>query len=109
MIQDRVYLDEFFMCIKKNVYSGSFCCGSVEANLTSIHEAVGLIPGPTQWVKGELWCRSQMQLRSGCCCGCGVGQKLKLRFNPSLGTSIATGVAPQKKEKKGMYVLILLD
>ena len=28
------------------------CCGSAERNLTNIHEEMGLIPGPTQWVKG---------------------------------------------------------
>ena len=35
--------------LKKN--AGSSHCGSVITNLTDIHEDVGLIPGPTQWVK----------------------------------------------------------
>ena len=29
----------------------SSCYGSVEMNLTNIHEDAGLIPGPTQWAK----------------------------------------------------------
>ena len=43
-------------------------CGSVETNLTSIHEDAGLIPGLAKQVKiqrcHELWCRLQMQFRS---------------------------------------------
>ena len=30
---------------------GSFCCSKGEMNLTRNHEAVGSIPGLTQWVK----------------------------------------------------------
>jgi len=32
-------------------YFRSSCCGSVETNPTSIHEVMGMIPGPAQWVK----------------------------------------------------------
>ena len=33
------------------LYVRSSCHGSAEVNPTSIHEDVGLIPGPTQWIK----------------------------------------------------------
>ena len=32
-------------------WKGNSCCGTVETNLTSILEDVGLIPGLAQWVK----------------------------------------------------------
>ena len=41
--------------------SRSSYCGSVEVNLTHIHEGVGLVPGLAQWLKDPpllwLWCR----------------------------------------------------
>ena len=54
--------------IKRTIYSGSSCCGSVEMNPTSILKDAGSISGPAQWVKihcgHELQHGSQMQLRS---------------------------------------------
>ena len=42
---------------------------TVEVNLTGNHEVAVLIPGLALWVEDpalpELWCGSQMQLRSG--------------------------------------------
>ena len=35
----------------KIIHLGSSHCGSVEMNLTSIHEDTGSIPGLAQWVK----------------------------------------------------------
>ena len=45
---------------------GSSRCGTVETNLTSIHENMGLIPG----------LRSMARILH--CCGCGVGWQLEL-------------------------------
>ena len=53
-----VYRKKMFSKFSRNSH-----CGSVETNLTSIHEDTGLIPGLTQWLRiwcfRELWCRSQ--------------------------------------------------
>ena len=35
---------------EKDKYQGSSCYGSVETNLTNIHEASGSVPGLSQWV-----------------------------------------------------------
>ena len=55
--------------LKIKVESWSSHQGSVEMNLTSIHEDAGSIPGLAQQVRIQpccgLWCRSQMWLRSG--------------------------------------------
>ena len=45
-----VFLGSFLCQIKKEEF-GSSCCGSVETNVTSIHEDVGSVPGLDQWVK----------------------------------------------------------
>ena len=37
--------------VEKNTTTGSSHFGSAEMNPASIHEDVGLIPGPAQWVK----------------------------------------------------------
>ena len=55
-------------------------------NLTSIHEDTGLIPVLAQWFKDPTllqavsWVTDVAQIL--CCCGCGVGQQLQLRFDP---------------------------
>ena len=37
---------------------GSSHCGSAEINLTSIHDDMGLIPGPTLWIKDPVLSRA---------------------------------------------------
>ena len=53
--------DQYFIVKIENVCYRSSHSGSVVTNPTSIHEVVGLIPDPTQWVKDAallwLWCR----------------------------------------------------
>ena len=60
---------------------------SVETNLTSIHENAGLIPCLPQWIKDlrcrELWYRLQADTAGiWCYCGCGVGWRLQIQFDP---------------------------
>ena len=55
--------------LKKSLLNGVPVMAQQKTNLTSIYEDAGLIPGLAHWVRiqhcCELWCRSQMRLRSG--------------------------------------------
>ena len=47
----RYHLTAVRVAIIKTFTNRSSHCGSVEMNLTSIHEDAGLLPGLAQWVK----------------------------------------------------------
>ena len=52
----------------------SFCCGSVETNLTSVHEDAGLIPGLALWIPP---------------CAVGVALKSKKKKAAAFGTALS--------------------
>ena len=81
-----------------NLHPWSSCCGSEVSNLASIHEDPGVIPGLPQGVK-----RSGISISCGigdrcgsdlCCCGCSVGWRLQLGFDPLPGNFHMLWVRP---------------
>ena len=77
------------------------------ANLTRIHENVGLIlallSGLKIWCCHELWCMSQMQLGSGVAVAVVQASGQNSDLTASLGTSMCHGRGPKKKTKKKDY------
>ena len=65
-----------------NYIFGSSHCGSVETNLTSIHEDGGSIPGLAQWIKDLVLLQAVVLVADVAwiprCCGCGAGWQLQL-------------------------------
>ena len=80
--------------------SRSSLCGAIETNPTSIHEDVGRIPDPAQWVRiqrcCELWCRSQKWLGSGIAVAVVQARSCSSLTNPSLETSICCTYSARK-------------
>ena len=87
--------------------------GTAETNLTRNPEVAGSIPDLAQWVKDlhcrELWCRSQMQLRSGIAVAVVQASGYGSNSIPSLGTSMCCrcGPKPPPPPKKNLKTVKL--
>ena len=73
-------------------------------NQTRNHEVAGSIPGLAQWVKiqrcCELWCWSEMCLRSGVAVAVVEVSSYSSSSTPSLGTSICQGSSSRIGKKR---------
>ena len=68
-------------------------------------QSLALLSGLSIQCCCELWCRSQTRVRSGCCCGCGVGQQPQLRLDPLPG-NLCCGFGPKKQQKIKVYIML---
>ena len=76
-------------------------------NLNRIHEDEGSIPGLARWV-GELWCRSQMRLRSHSavavwCRPVALIQPLAWESPYAVGAALKSKTKTNKQTKKNFY------
>ena len=96
-------IGKIFFGINLTNFWSSQCC-SVGMNPNSIHEDMGLLPDPTQWVKdlALLWAvvlvADMAQILF--CCSCGVGGSYSSDLTPSPGTSICHRCGLRKTKKK---------
>ena len=82
----------------------SSCCGTVETNPISTHEDMGSIPGLLSglriWHCHELWCRSQVPLRSHVALAVVQVGSCSFDSTPSPELPYATQLALKSKNKK---------
>jgi len=86
VVLNVVELDQTSGRSSKKEFSWSSYCGLAEMNLTSIYEDAGSVLGLTQWSKDQVLLRAVVQVADAAgvwhCCGCAIGQRLELQFDP---------------------------
>ena len=97
----------------------SFHCGWAVMNPTTIHENVGSIPGPAQWVKFPASPWSATAVSSGAdiaqiwhCCGCGEWPAAAAPIRPlawELPYAMGMTLKWQKKKKKTLNLITSLE
>ena len=70
------------------------------ASMKTKVQSLGSLSGLRLRHSHELWCRSQVQLRSGFAVAVDVAGSCSSDWTPSLGTSICQGCGPKKTRKK---------
>ena len=97
------YTEEAYT-LEVNGFIGNSRCGAAKTNLTSIHEDVGLIPaslsGLVIWHCQEVWCMTQIRLRSHISVAVALAGSYSSSWILSLGTSKCCRCGPEKQKIK---------